>query len=144
MTIEILGQGFTGTTAVAFGGVAASFKVQSDTYLTTTVPSGALTGNITVKTPSGTLSSNQVFRVHPLIESFEPTSGPVGTEVVITGSGFTQTTSVAFGGVSATAFTVNSDSQITARVPSGATTGVVSVIRTGGVSSSTEKFTVTH
>jgi len=64
-TVEILGQGFTGTTAVSFNGTAATFTVKSDTYLTATVPTGATTGFVTVTTPSGTLTSNKPFRVKP-------------------------------------------------------------------------------
>ena len=63
--VEILGQGFTGTTGVSFNGTAASYVVQSDTYLTSTVPQGAATGLVTVTTPGGTLQSNVVFRVKP-------------------------------------------------------------------------------
>jgi uncharacterized repeat protein (TIGR03803 family) len=62
-TIEFLGQGFTGTTAVAFNGTPAKFKVASDTYLTATVPNGATVGFVTVTTPGGTLKSNKKFRV---------------------------------------------------------------------------------
>ena len=43
-TIELFGQGFTGTTKVSFNGTDARFTVVSDTYLTATVPSGATTG----------------------------------------------------------------------------------------------------
>jgi uncharacterized repeat protein (TIGR03803 family) len=64
-TIEVLGQGFTGTTAVSFNGTAATFTVERDTYLKATVPSGATTGFVTVTTPSGTLTSNKEFRVKP-------------------------------------------------------------------------------
>jgi uncharacterized repeat protein (TIGR03803 family) len=64
-TIDILGQGFTGTTAVSFNGTAASFTVVSDTYLTATVPSGTTTGFVTVSIPGKTLKSNQKFRVTP-------------------------------------------------------------------------------
>ena len=49
-TVEILGQGFTGTTGVSFDGVAATFNNISDTYMTATVPAGALTGTVTVTT----------------------------------------------------------------------------------------------
>jgi uncharacterized repeat protein (TIGR03803 family) len=62
-TAEVLGQGFTSATEVSFNGVAASFKVRSDTFLTATVPSGATTGYVTVTTPSGILTSNVPFRV---------------------------------------------------------------------------------
>jgi uncharacterized repeat protein (TIGR03803 family) len=64
-TVEILGQGFTGTTSVSFNGVAASFKVRSDTFLTAIVPTGAATGNVAVVTPSGALSSNVPFQIVP-------------------------------------------------------------------------------
>jgi uncharacterized repeat protein (TIGR03803 family) len=64
-TIEILGQGLTGTSKVSFHGLPATFTVISDTYLTAVVPAGATTGPVTVSTPGGTLTSNKVFRVRP-------------------------------------------------------------------------------
>jgi uncharacterized repeat protein (TIGR03803 family) len=64
-TVQILGQGFTGTTAVSFHGTAAAFHVVSNTYLTALVPNGASSGFVTVVTPGRTLKSNQVFRVIP-------------------------------------------------------------------------------
>jgi uncharacterized repeat protein (TIGR03803 family) len=65
-TIGILGQGFTGTTGVSFGGTsAATFKVVSATYLTATVPVGAHNGVVRVTTPGGTLASNKDFLVLP-------------------------------------------------------------------------------
>jgi uncharacterized repeat protein (TIGR03803 family) len=64
-TVEILGQGFTGTTAVSFNGTPATFHVASKTYLTALVPNGATSGFIKVTTPGGTLESNQAFRVIP-------------------------------------------------------------------------------
>jgi len=64
-TVDIIGQGFTGTTGVSFNGTSANFTVVSDTYLMATVPSGATTGVVTVTTPSGNLTSNKEFRVKP-------------------------------------------------------------------------------
>src|SRR5215470_5166342 len=81
--------------------------------LTATVPSGAKTGSVTVNTPGRTLTSSKTFRVTPQLTSFTPSSGPVGTVVTITGVSLLQTTKVSFGGVAATSFTVNSDTQIT-------------------------------
>jgi uncharacterized repeat protein (TIGR03803 family) len=141
--IEILGQGFKGTTGVSFNGTAASFKVLSGTYLTATVPSGASTGSVTVATPTGTLTSNQIFVVTPFIKSFNPTSGKVGTPVVITGTSFTGTTKVTFGGVPATSFKVNSDIQVTANVPTGAVTGKITITTPSGTAVSAGVFTVT-
>jgi len=63
--IEILGQGFTGTTAVSFNGTPATYTIASDTLLGATVPAGATTGFVTVTTPSGTLTSNQQFTIKP-------------------------------------------------------------------------------
>lgn len=64
-TVNILGQGFNGTTSVKFNGVAATFSVKTNTYLTATVPSGATTGFVTVTTPGGTVNSNVPFQVLP-------------------------------------------------------------------------------
>lgn len=141
-TIEILGQGFTGTTAVLFNGVPAAFTNVSDTYMTANVPSGATTGSVTVKTFTGTFNSNRKFLVTPQITSFAPTSGTVGTPVKITGVSLTQTTKVTIGGKAAS-FTVNSDTQVTATVPPGAKTGQKIVITTaGGIASSPGNFAV--
>jgi uncharacterized repeat protein (TIGR03803 family) len=61
---QILGQGLTGATGVAFNGVAATnFTVVNDTYITAVVPSGATTGKVVVTTPSGALTSNVNFRI---------------------------------------------------------------------------------
>jgi uncharacterized repeat protein (TIGR03803 family) len=141
-SVGILGQNLTGTSAVGFGGVPATFTVSSDTFLAATVPLGALTGPITVTTSGGTLTSNKNFRVTPIIKKFTPTSGPVGTTVVITGASLTQTTQVSFGGVPATNFTVNSDSQVTAIVPTGAPTGKIGITTAGGIANSPGKFTL--
>jgi hypothetical protein len=79
----------------------------------------------------------------PAISSFSPTSGPAGTKVVITGQSLTGATSVTFGGVKATSFTLNSDTQITATVPAGAKTGTIGVTTPGGTATSAGTFSVT-
>jgi uncharacterized repeat protein (TIGR03803 family) len=133
--VQILGQGFTGTTGVKFGTGSASFTVVSDNYMTAAVPASGTTGYVTVTTPSGTLTSSRTFKVLPVIIGFMPTSGPVGTKVTITGSGFIGATKVTFGGVKATSYTVDSGTQITATVPTGAMTGNIVVTTPGGIAS---------
>jgi hypothetical protein len=141
--VQLLGQAFTGTTAVRFGTGSASFTVVSDTYMTAKVPATGTTGYVTVATPSGTLTSSQTFKVLPVITSFTPTNGPVGSKVTITGSGFIGATKVTFGGVNATTYTVNSGTQISATVPTGAKTGMIAVTTPEGTASSKATFTVT-
>lgn len=142
-TVEFLGQGFIGTSAVSFNGTPAPFTVVSDTYLTATVPEGATSGFVTVTTPGGTLKSNKKFLVKPQIISFSPASGPVGTSVVITGVSLRQTWKVVFNGYEAAPFTVNSDTQITVTVPAGATSGNIGIKTTGAPAYSATPFTVT-
>ena len=61
--VKILGTDLTGATRVLFNGKAAKFEVNSSTEITVQVPSGATSGRVLVRTPSGTLSSNVPFRV---------------------------------------------------------------------------------
>jgi uncharacterized repeat protein (TIGR03803 family) len=141
-TVEILGDGLTGTTKVLFGTGSANFTVVSDTYMTAVVPASGVTGTVTVTTPSGTLKSAQTFKVLPVISSFTPTSGPVGTPVTITGTGLTGTSKVTFGGVKATVFSVVSGRQVKATVPTGALTGKIGITTAGGTATSPGTFTV--
>jgi hypothetical protein len=97
---------FTGATGI--NTVSATFSVQSDTEIWTTVPFGAKTGAITVsdaESPPATANS-PVFTVTtgaspdpcgPTITGFTPTCGLVGTVVTITGTNL-----LAFGGDSNT------------------------------------------
>jgi uncharacterized repeat protein (TIGR03803 family) len=140
--VNILGQGFTSTSVVKFGGTTATAVTRSgSTFLTATVPAAALTASVTVATGKTTLTSSQTFKVTPTQTTFAPPSGPVGTSVTITGTGLLQTSKVTFNKVSAT-FTVVSDTEVTATVPTGATTGKVALTTKGGSATSTTSFTV--
>ncbi len=141
--VIVLGTSLTGATIVSFGGTAATFKVASSSEITATVPAGATTGAVTVTTPGTTLSSNAAFLVIPQIKSFAPPSGPVGTQVTITGVSLTQTTSVTFAGATATTVAVDSDTQVTATVPANAKTGKIQITTPGGTVTTTTSFTVT-
>ena len=143
-SIGILGQGFEGTTSVSFNGTAGTFSVLSDTYMTATVPAGATSGTVTVATPGGNLASGKHFRVTPQIINFTPTSGSAGTPVVVKGASLTGATKVTFGGVKATTYSVDSDTQITADVPIGAKTGKIAATTPGGTATSSGIFTVTQ
>jgi uncharacterized repeat protein (TIGR03803 family) len=135
-----LGTNLTGATSVSFNGTPATFTVVSASEITATVPIGATTGTVAVTTPSGTLNSNVVFRVTPQITSFTPPSGPAGTPVIITGISLTQAEAVTIGGAKVSSFTVNSDTQVTAIVGTGAT-GQIQITTPGGIAASTTSFT---
>ena len=84
----------------------------------------------------------EVIGSEPTITSFTPASGPAGTSVTITGSALLGATAVAFNGVNAASFTVGSDTQISAVVPVGATTGPIAVTTPDGTAISAENYTV--
>ncbi len=67
------------------------------------------------------------FSVLPSLTIFMPTIGPPGRIVAISGQNLTGATSVTFGGVAATDFTVDSKTHIHATVPPGAKTGKIGV-----------------
>ena len=88
-------------------------------------------------------STLSVSAAGPTISGFSPTSGPVGTPVTITGSGFTGATSVSFNLVPAS-FSVMSDTTIDSTVPFGAMRGTISVhTPSGNVTSKHKYFKVT-
>jgi hypothetical protein len=151
--ITISGSNFTGATAVNFGSVAADFTVNSDSSITATVPTQAVgTFDVTVTTYSGTSASSSsdhytyTAAAAPAVTGLATTSGGTGggAMATITGTGFTGATSVQFGSVQTTDFTVNSDTSITVFSP-GHSSGTVHVTVTtyGGTSatSSADQFT---
>jgi hypothetical protein len=140
-TVTIAGTGLSGTTKVTIGGVPAPFTVVSPTSVYATVPTEADTGTIQLTSPQGSWTTARWFAVVPTLSGFSPAGGPVGTTVTLTGSGFTGATGVAFNGTAA-AFTVVSSTQITATVPSGASTGRLSVSTPAGKASLSTWFQV--
>ena len=75
--VTITGSHLSGTTDVAFGGVASSdVTVVSDAKVTAVVPDAAANGTISVTTPGGTATSRASFTVAP-----GHTGSPPGTEL---------------------------------------------------------------
>lgn len=142
--VTVNGANFSGATAVSFNGMpASSFLVASATQLTARVPVGATTGRIRVSTPGGTAESASDFIAipAPVISAFSPSQGQVGASVTISGSGFSGASALRFNGTSAS-FSVSSDTQIVAVVPSGATSGPLALTAPGGSVTSAGSFTV--
>jgi hypothetical protein len=84
-TITITGTGFTGATAVNFGGTAAaSFTIASDVSITAVVANGT-SGTVTVNTPGGlALKSGFIFIPTPTITAGSATTFCTGGTVTLT------------------------------------------------------------
>ncbi len=128
----IYGSNLSTVTTIYFGGTAAtSTTVNSATQITAVVGYGS-SGYVTAYSSTyGNISSSLYFTytgtaTAPTITTFSPTSGQIGTSVIITGNNLSNASSVSFGGTAAQSYTVNSATQITAVVGTGAS-GAVSV-----------------
>ncbi len=152
--VTIDGVSFSGVAAVTFNDqLATNVVIDSDTRIRAVVPSGATSGKIRVTTATETAASLDNFVVTvtptptpgpaaPVITGFAPTSGPVGTEVTISGTGFSGATAVTFNGLPAGTFVVESGTQIRAVVPSGATSGKLRVTTAAGTAATIADFVV--
>src|SRR5215211_7385362 len=135
---------------------AATFTVVSATLIRAEAPATVATGKIELTSSGvggGSVMSATDFTLAnpgtcaPTITSFTPTCGPVGTSVSITGTNLLDASdsagAVTFNTTAALAASVVSATQITASVPSGATTGKVKVdTGVGTAATSTADFTV--
>ena len=135
----------TRASGVSFNGVTGRTTSWSDTQIVLPVPIGATTGNVVVSI-SGVSSNGVLFTITtaPSISNVNPTGGPVGTSVTVSGVSFgisQGTSTITFNGTTATP-TSWSDTSIVTPVPAGATTGNV-VVTVGGVASNGVAFTVT-
>jgi hypothetical protein len=142
--VYIYGANFiTGGTTVTFAGTSpVNGTVTATTVVAATVPTGAVTGPITVTTTAGstTSSSNFVSTSAPSISDFSPAAGPTGTTVTINGANFFSPVSVAFGGVNSTSVNITSATQISAVVPSKAVSGLITVTTQHGTTNSATSF----
>jgi len=105
------------------------------------------TGIVYGLTHAGGASDRGVFysldaTLKPIVQMFVIQYGKIGATIPILGQGFTGATKVSFNGTSAN-FTVVSDTYLTAKVPTGATTGTVSVTTPKGVLNTLAAFKVT-
>ncbi|WP_422348857.1 IPT/TIG domain-containing protein [Flagellimonas sp.] len=143
--ITITGTEFDqGTIAVSFNGVEAEVTSSTDAQIEVTVPMEATTGPIEVNIGGQIATSEQNFIVipPPVIETIEPMQGTPGTEVTITGSGFSHgTLTVDFNGTAAV-ISDFSDTSITVTVPDGCETGPINVDVDGQSTQSESDFEV--
>ena len=148
-SIVITGSYFDGVSAVSFGGEPApSYQVNGSGRIVATLPANARTGDIVVQNPAGVGSSSfynqRPFIVTPVVDSIDPVSGPAGTVVPLTGSGFSGAFGVAIGtdGTGSSKVTGNDPNHATVVVGGSATTGPVVLTVVDAVSSLTPIYTV--
>jgi hypothetical protein len=77
------------------------------------------------------------------VTGLSPAKGSKGTQVTVTGTGFSGATTVDFGSTAGTSLTVSSATSLTVRAPAGSGTVDVTVTTPGGTSAATasDRFT---
>jgi len=124
--------------------LAGSIVSWSNTQIVAVVASGAKSGSAQVQ-QGGVWSNSIAFTViTPNVTSISPTSGPVGTQVTITGTGFgtTQGSGLVWIGTKYATVVSWSDTQVVATVAASSATGGTQVYQ-NGVWSNVVTFTVT-
>ncbi len=146
--LDIRGIGFAPGSSVKFNGTASS----GVTYINpgevkATVPATATSGPIALSDALGTARAGGTYTVTPsvapTISSFTPASTITGTKVMITGTYLSGASSIKFGSLAASNFTIYSPTQLAVRVPDGAIAAPISVITAAGSATSTDSFTPT-
>ena len=144
VSVLISGRNFFGLTSVTIGGASAAYTLTDGTSLTA-IPAPSATGSapISITNAQGTGASSTNFSVVfgvPTVTSINPTQGPVGSTVVVTGTylGYPATTVTLNG--QAIALATQSVNQLTFVVPAGANSGSLVITTPGGTQ--TRTFTV--
>lgn len=146
--VRINGSGFSpyrDHMKVLFNSSEAALISVSTGSLTVIVPEQASKGKVRIEVLDEPVESTGDFIVIPKVTSLSSAEGSIGTDVTITGSGFSSNASeniVRFNGVLATVTqaTVN---QLVVKVPNGATSGAVT-ITVNDLLASAGQFNVTH
>ena len=148
--VTIEGINFTGVTGVGFNGkpVASIVGTPGPNQIVVTVPPAATnSGPITVTNGFGFGASAEDFIITraPIIDSFLPVSGGPSTQVRIYGVNLSNgPTVLRIGGALASFVVVGQNgSQIVANLPSGATTGPISMTNAYGSFTTSSNFSVT-
>ena len=128
--LTLTGTHLAGTRYVTVDATELSPTDQSDTTVTVELPAHAAGPvPVSITTWGGQTGAEVYTYVPPSVSGLAPSHGSMrgGTEVTLSGSGFTGATAVTFAGTPAADFTVHDDSTITAISPSRNATGPVDV-----------------
>ena len=150
-TITIAGQNLATVTDVRFTGSAgsATFRLLGSS-LVVTIPADATDGPICLTNDGGQTCTTASFNVllPPKITAFVPATGPVGTEITVTGQNLTTVTKAQFGTgktgspIVSAVFRVSGNTLIVT-VPAGVVDGTFCLTNNGGQTCSATAFTVT-
>jgi hypothetical protein len=150
-TVTITGNNFSAILSentVTLGDRSVPVASATPTALTITIPTGAVSGIITITVHGKSRSTVGQFQVTqpvvPIIDIFAPVGGLIGSSVSLYGSNFSTEpggNTVRFDGTEAEVTSATS-SKITVNVPPGATTGRIYLTIKGRTVSTTMDFTV--
>jgi hypothetical protein len=147
--VAIAGTGFNPTASantVKFNGTTATVSSAATTQLVVNVPAGATTGPIFISNSAGSVTSADSFNVlagtnAPTITGFSPTKGSAGTSVTISGTNFqTQADDAVYFNSALATITAASATSLTATVPTGTSSGRISVATPYGTAVSANDF----
>ncbi|MGI4760329.1 MAG: IPT/TIG domain-containing protein [Janthinobacterium lividum] len=154
-TLTVTGTGFISGSVINFGTTALPTTYGSATQLTAQVPASLVAAagsvSVAVANPSpeqGGTSAAATFTITapaipaPTLVSFTPGSGLVGTAVTVTGTNLLGATVLTLNGVRVGSFTVVNATTLTFVVPTGASSGLLTVATPGGTATSASSFTV--
>jgi large repetitive protein len=150
--VTVTGSGFSNMTAASVDGYPAPFTMVNDTTATLTVPTGAGTGKIHIKSPAGLVISPTDFTVPgtvpgvsggvaAAITGFTPATAGTGQTVTVTGTGFTNMTAASIDGYPAKYVLVN-DKTVKMTVPPRAATGVIHIKTGAGIAASATNLAI--
>lgn len=149
--ITVFGSNLGSTSAASIGGrsVQVVSVTPSQVVLKVTVETS---GTITLSGASGSVTSATAFTFFnsggggipsaPVITSFSPASGPLGTRITVQGQNFTNTATAAVGNLGATLEFISANS-VVVTVPMRAASGPIKITTEGGTVQSAGIFTVT-
>lgn len=156
ITVTITGSNFTGTRnstlEVFFRSAEGNITASTSTTLTVEVPTGSSgLADVRIETPAGTVTLEDAFLYRsslsrPTVTRVDPplVSLSGNTEVVISGTGFTDVSRVRFGSVDAVEYRVESSSKIVAVVPASSTPGNAQVLVTNSTGTSTSALNLKY
>lgn len=132
-TVTLTGAGFTGASLLTLAGAAATIYSVTDTSIVAvTTASGAGAGLVSLTTAGGvTTSGSYTYEPVPVVVSVTPNVGPVGggNLVTISGTGFTVSSTVAFGAAVTSAATLSAG-LLTLTAPTSSVSGPVDLVVT--------------